>query len=94
MLQAKNRRYLISAKNWKNNNERDNGLRNKADNMIHGLTKEQSRDILRHNVSLAYGMLRGSWMRFPRISDVWNKRTVTHCPNIGLIGNLQELVYE
>jgi hypothetical protein len=37
--QAKNRRYLISAENWKNNNERDNGLRNKADNMIHGLTK-------------------------------------------------------
>src|SRR5437762_10093825 len=38
-------------------------------------------------------MLRGWRMRFPRIFDVWHKRTVTHSPDIRPIRNLQELVH-
>jgi hypothetical protein len=58
------------------------------------MTQHRSRDILRYNPALAYGMLRGWWMRLARVSDIWHKRTVTHGPDIGPIGNSQELVYE
>src|SRR6266567_3615019 len=39
-------------------------------------TQQHSRDIPRHNLPLAHGVLRGRWMRFPRISNVRYKRTV------------------
>src|SRR6266699_779930 len=38
-------------------------------------------------------MLRGWRMRLPRIFVVGHKRTVTHSPDTGPIGNSQELVY-
>jgi len=34
-------------------------------------------------VSLAYGMLRGAWMRLSWISDIWNKRNNHPRPDIG-----------
>src|SRR6266849_4346961 len=49
--------------------------------------------MLRHNLALAYGMLRSWRMRLPRISDIWHKRTVTHGPDIRPIGDSQELVH-
>src|SRR4029077_3256496 len=38
-------------------------------------------------------MLCGWWMRLPRISDIWHKRTVTHGPDIRPTGDSQELVH-
>src|SRR4029077_4537446 len=38
-------------------------------------------------------MLRSRRMRFPRISDIWYKRTVTHRPDVRPVGNLQEVIH-
>src|SRR4051794_29380913 len=57
------------------------------------MPQQRSRDILRHNLAFANGMLRSWRMRFSRISDVRHKRTVTHGPDIRPIGDLQELVH-
>src|SRR6266404_2793058 len=49
---------------------------------------------MRHDLALAYGMLRGWRMSLSRISDVWHKRTVTRSPDIRPIRDLQELVHD
>src|SRR4029077_10157127 len=57
------------------------------------MTQQRSRDIMRHNLAFANGMLRSWRMRFSRISDVRHKRTVTHRPDVRPIVDLQELVH-